>query len=107
MRAVVIHCTCPDVATADRIADALVDERLAACVQRLPGLQSTYRWQGRVEHADEVLLLVKTAADRIHAVFERVAALHPHDVPELLALDVHDGAPAYLDWLIAQSRDDA
>jgi periplasmic divalent cation tolerance protein len=107
MRAVVIHCTCPDAATADRIASSLVDERLAACVQQLPGLRSTYRWQGRVEHADEVLLLIKTAADRIPAVFERVSALHPHDVPELLALDVRDGTPAYLDWVIAQSRDDA
>ena len=107
MPAVVIHCTCPDDASAAAIASALVDERLAACVQRLPGLQSTYRWNGRVEQADEVLLLIKTAADRIHAVFERVSRLHPHDVPELLALDVRDGTPAYLDWVIAQSRDDA
>jgi periplasmic divalent cation tolerance protein len=107
MRAVVIHCTCPDVATADRIAGALVDEHLAACVQRLPAVRSTYRWQGRVEHADEVLLLVKTTAERIDAVFSRVATMHPHDVPELLALDVRDGTPAYLDWVIAQSRDDA
>lgn len=107
MRAVVIHCTCPDDASAEAIAAALVDERLAACVQRLPGLRSTYRWNGRIEHANEVLLLVKTAVDRIPAVFERVSRLHPHDVPELLALDVRDGPPAYLDWVIAQSRDDA
>jgi len=107
MGAVVIHCTCPDVASAARIADALVDARLAACVQQLPGLRSTYRWQGRIEHADEILLLVKTAADRVPAVFERIRALHPHDMPELLALDVRDGAPDYLDWVIAQSRDDA
>jgi periplasmic divalent cation tolerance protein len=107
MRAVVIHCSCPDDATAAAIATALVDERLAACVQRLPGIRSTYRWAGRVEHADEVLLLVKTRGDRIRAVFERVSQLHPHDVPELLALDVRDGAPAYLDWVFAQSRDDA
>ncbi|HZX80018.1 MAG TPA: divalent-cation tolerance protein CutA [Lysobacter sp.] len=107
MGAVVIHCTCPDVASAARIADALVDARLAACVQQLPGLRSTYRWQGRIEHADEILLLVKTAAERVPAVFERIRALHPHDVPELLALDVRDGTPDYLDWVIAQSRDDA
>ncbi|TZF88045.1 divalent-cation tolerance protein CutA [Cognatilysobacter lacus] len=107
MRAVVIHCTCPNAAAADRIATALVEERLAACVQQLPGLRSTYRWAGRVEHADEVLLLIKTAADRIQAVFERVTALHPHDVPELLALDAQGGTPAYLDWVNAQSRDDA
>lgn len=107
MPAVVIHCTCPDDATADRIATVLVDERLAACVQRLPGLRATFRWNGRVEQADEVLLLIKTAAGRIQAVFERVRSMHPYDVPELLALDVRDASPAYLDWVLAQSRDDA
>ncbi|GAB6196896.1 divalent-cation tolerance protein CutA [Lysobacter xanthus] len=107
MPAVVIHCTCPDDASADRIATALVAERLAACVQRLPGLRSTYRWEDRIAHGDEVLLLIKTMAERIPAVFGRVHALHPYDVPELLALDVCDGAPDYLDWVRAQSRDDA
>ena len=107
MRAVVIHCSCPDDASATAIATALVDERLAACVQRLPGVRSTYRWDGRIEDVTEVLLLIKTAADRIPAVFARVTALHPYDVPELLALDVREGTPAYLDWVIAQSRDDA
>ena len=107
MRAVVLHCTCPDAATADRIAHALVDERLAACVQQLPGLRSTYRWDGRVEQAAEVLLLIKTARDRIRDVAARVRALHPYDVPELIALEAVDGAPDYLDWVIAQSRADA
>ncbi|WP_133479910.1 divalent-cation tolerance protein CutA [Cognatilysobacter segetis] len=107
MRAVVIQCTCPDDATATRIATALVEERLAACVQRVPGVGATYRWDGRVENATETLLLIKTAADRIPDVFRRVPELHPHDVPELLALDARDGTPAYLDWVIAQSRDDA
>ena len=107
MAAVVIHCTCPDAATAERIASALVEARLAACVQRLPGVRSTYRWDGRVEQADEHLLLIKTAAARIPAVFECVRSMHPYDVPELLALDVRDATPAYLDWVLAQSRDDA
>ena len=107
MRAVVLHCSCPDDATAARIAEALVEERLAACVQRLPGIYSTYRWEGRTEHATEVLLLIKTADDRIPQVIDRVSRLHPYDVPELLALDVRDGTPAYLEWVIAQSRDDA
>jgi periplasmic divalent cation tolerance protein len=107
MSAVVLQCTCPDDATAAAIATALVGERLAACVQRLPGMRSTYRWNGAVEQTDEVLLLIKTVADRIPAVFARVQALHPYDVPELLALDVRDASPSYLDWVIAQSRDDA
>lgn len=107
MRAVVIHCTCPDDASAATIASRLVEERLAACVQRLPGLRSTYRWDGRLEEATETLLLIKTGDDRIPAVFARVKALHPYDVPELVALDVREGDAAYLDWVIAQSRDDA
>ena len=107
MHAVVLHCTCPDAATADRIATSLVDERLAACVQQVAGVRSTYRWQGQVETADEVLLLIKTVDARIPDVFARVLALHPHDVPELLALDVQAGLPAYLDWVDAQSRPDA
>lgn len=107
MSVAVLHCTCPDAATADRIATALVDERLAACVQQLPGVRSTYRWEGRVEQADEILLLIKTAKDRIPAAIARVQAMHPYDVPELLAIDASDGAPPYLDWVTAQSRPDA
>jgi len=107
MHAVVIHCTCPDDASAAAIATALVDARLAACVQRLPGLRSTYRWNGRIEDATEVLLLIKTAADRVGDVFAQVSRLHPYEVPELIALDVRDATPAYLDWVVAQSRADA
>lgn len=107
MPAVVLHCTCPDAATADRIAHALVDERLASCVQRVPGVRSTYRWAGRIETADEVLLLIKTTRERVPAVLDRVSALHPYDVPELLAFDAQAGLPAYLDWVDAQVRPDA
>ncbi len=91
--------TCPDPGSAARIARTLVDERLAACVSRLPGVTSTYRWQGGVEEDAEVLLLVKTTAARLPALRERLAELHPYDVPELIAVPVEDGLPAYLDWL--------
>jgi periplasmic divalent cation tolerance protein len=107
MHAIVIHCSCPDAAVAGRIATALVEGRLAACVQQLPGMRSTYRWEGRVEHADEVLLLIKTAHDRLDEVAASVRALHPYELPELLAVDARGGLPAYLDWVIAQSRADA
>ena len=107
MRAFVIHCSCPDAASAERIAVALVEGRLAACVQQLPGMRSTYRWQGRVEHAEEVLLLIKTAEDRLEDVCASVRALHPYELPELLAVEASAGLPAYLDWVIAQSRPDA
>lgn len=105
MAAVVVHCSCPDADSAARIARALVEERLAACVQALPGVTSTYRWQGEVRVDAEVLLLVKTVTTRLDALKARIAALHPYDVPELLAFEAVDGAPAYLGWL-AQACDD-
>lgn len=95
--------TCPDRATADRIADALVDEGLAACVTLLPGAQSVYRWQGRVERGEEVQLLIKTTRTAFAALRERLCALHPHEVPELVACDVADGLPAYLDWIARET----
>ena len=106
MSVLLCMCTCPDDTSAAVIAEALVEERLAACVSRLPGLQSTYRWQDRIEHAAEVLLLIKTGSDRLDAVVARVQALHPHEVPELIAVDNAGGLAPYLDWVITQTRDD-
>lgn len=97
------YSTCPDAASADTIASALVGERLAACVNQVPGLRSTYRWQGRVEQADEVLLLIKTTAARLPALTARLQALHPYELPELVAVEVGAGLPAYLDWVAAQT----
>ncbi len=91
--------TCPDAETAARIARALVEERLAACVNRIPGVASTYRWQGEIHEDPEVLLLNKTTRERFDAVRRRLIELHPSDLPELIALDIADGLPAYLDWL--------
>ena len=95
--------TAPDTATAERIAHALVEERLAACVNLVPGLRSIYRWQGGVEDDTEVLLVVKTCSDRARALQERVLALHPYDVPEVLRVPVRGGSEAYLDWVRAES----
>jgi periplasmic divalent cation tolerance protein len=94
-------CACPDEATAGRIADALVGERLAACVQVLPGMTSVYRWEGRVERAREVLLLAKTTRARFEALQARIVALHPHAVPEVVATGIDAGLPAYLAWIAA------
>lgn len=98
MPLVLIQCACPDAAGADAIARTLVDERLAACVQVLPGVRSTYRWQGAVEQADEVLLIAKTTPGARDAVMARIAALHPHEVPEVVALDALHVADAYAAW---------
>ncbi|HET7268025.1 MAG TPA: divalent-cation tolerance protein CutA [Oleiagrimonas sp.] len=92
-------CTCPDDDSAARLARTLVGEHLAACVSRVPGLTSVYAWQGQIEEDTEVLLLIKTTAERFAALRERLLALHPYAVPELIALDIRDGLPAYLEWL--------
>ncbi len=104
---VIAFCTCPDAATASRIADALVGERLAACVSVLRGVQSVYRWQGAVERADEVQLLVKTVAGRMPALAARVKALHPYELPEVVAVEAAAGLPAYLEWIRDQVAPDA
>lgn len=96
--------TCPDADTAARIARVLVDERLAACVNVLPGVHSIYRWERRVDTAAEVLLLAKTTDEREPALRARLAALHPYDVPEVIALRIEAGLPAYLDWIARETE---
>lgn len=104
MTALLCFCTCPDADTANRIADTLVAERLAACVNLVPGLRSVYRWRGAIESADEVLLLVKTTRERLAALTARIGALHPHELPEVIAVEVAGGLAAYLDWVAEQAR---
>ncbi|MBM3469820.1 MAG: divalent-cation tolerance protein CutA [Armatimonadetes bacterium] len=84
---------------ADRVASALVEEGLAACVNVVPGVRSVYRWQGRVERADELLLVVKTTHHHLADLVARVEGLHSYTVPEVLALPIMGGSAAYLDWL--------
>jgi periplasmic divalent cation tolerance protein len=99
MDVVVCLCACPDAVVAARIADALVESELAACVNVLPGMRSVYRWQGAVERADEVLLLIKTVRAQVEPVGALVASLHPYELPELLAVEAAAGLPAYLAWV--------
>ena len=98
--------TAPDLATARMLADALVGERLATCVNLLPGLQSVYRWQGQVERSDEILLLIKTTRTCLPALQARIVALHPYELPEVLAVESVGGLPAYLDWVASETRSD-
>ena len=99
----VVLATAPDVETAGRIARALVEERLAACVNVVPGLRSIYRWEGAVEEAAEVLLVAKTRAERAAALAARVRALHPYELPEVLELPAVGGSEAYLAWVRRES----
>jgi periplasmic divalent cation tolerance protein len=93
------YCTCPNAASAQHLAEALVHESLAACVNRIPGIHSTYRWKDEVTTDVEELLLIKTTAQRFEALKERVLALHPYELPELIAVPVERGHVAYLDWI--------
>ena len=95
--------TAPDREVADRIARTLVDERLAACVNILPGITSVYRWEGAVETGEEVLLMAKTMRARLDALTVRVKQLHPYDVPEVIAVGIQGGLLAYLDWIAAET----
>jgi len=97
------YCTCPDAASARRIAETLVGERLAACVNHLPGIRSTYRWEGAVHNDVEELPLIKTTEIRLGALKRRLPELHPYDVPELIAVPVTQGHEAYLDWVRRQT----
>ena len=106
MPALLCFNTCPDPATAERLATLLVEERLAACVQVLPGLRSVYRWQGALERSEEVLLLIKTTPERYPTLQARLPALHPYELPELVAVEASAGLPAYLQWLADETRTD-
>ena len=94
----------PDRATAEKLAEALIDGRLAACVNILSPCRSVYRWQGEVQHDEEFPLLVKTTRERYAAVEQAIRAAHPYELPEIIAVPVERGLPAYLDWVAQQTR---
>lgn len=104
METLIVITNCPDEETANAIALAVVEERLAACVNILPRVQSIYRWQGSVESAAEIPLLIKTSSRHYPALEARITALHPYDVPEIIALPVVRGLPAYLNWVAAETH---
>lgn len=91
--------TVPDAETATEIARALVEERLAACVNVVPGLTSIYRWEGEIQEDTEFLLLIKTTEEAIDALQKRLEELHPYSVPEVLAFQVNSGLERYLSWV--------
>lgn len=94
----------PDRATAERIAAALVETQAAACVNILAECNSIYRWEGKVEHATEVPLLIKTTADAYPRLEAELRKLHPYEVPEIVAIPFSAGLPAYLDWVRKETR---
>jgi len=97
--------TCPDLATAQQLANLLVAERLAACVNIVPGVHSVYEWQGKVEQGQECLLYIKTRQERYAALEQAIRAHHPYELPEIVAVPIEAGLPAYLDWVDHQTEE--
>lgn len=100
---VVVFSTAPDAQVGRRIARALVERRVAACAQVLPGLHSTYRWKGAVEEADESLLLVKTTRVRLAELEAALRELHPYEVPECVAVEAAHVAAPYRAWVLDET----
>lgn len=103
----IVSTTVDDEAVARRIAETLVEERLAACVQLFPGVLSTYRWQDRVEQTREWLLQCKTSAARVPQLIIRLKILHPYETPEILAVTATAGDRDYLTWVTENTTDPA
>ena len=103
MEILVVLCTFPNMETARQIASTLVESQLAACVNLCPAVQCIYRWQGKVESAEEVLALIKTTRTVYPALEARLKKLHPYDVPEIIALPVERGSDAYNKWVAGSS----
>jgi periplasmic divalent cation tolerance protein len=101
--ALVVLTNCPDPDHARALAARLVEDRLAACVNILAACHSVYRWQGRIESAEEVPLLIKTSRERYAALEAAIRAHHPYELPEIVAVPVVRGLPAYLDWIAAET----
>lgn len=101
---IVVLITCPDAATGERLAHSMVEERLAACVNLIPGVTSLYRWEDKLCRDAEILLLVKTRRGRLAALTRRVKALHPYSLPEIVALPILAGSAEYLRWIRSATR---
>lgn len=95
----IAFCTFPDASTAENVVRQMVEESLAACGNIMPSIRSIYRWQGKLETADEVLAIFKLAATRYDQFESRLKVLHPYDVPEIIAWPIDRGLPDYLQWV--------
>ena len=106
MGALLVITTVPDEHLAVKVSATLLQQRLAACVHALPAGKSTYRWQGKIETASETTLLIKTRRTHYAELEAVLRRLHPYDTPEILALPVIAGLPAYLNWILDETRKD-
>lgn len=103
MSALLVITNLPDRGAAERLADALVAKRLAACVNILAPCRSVYRWQGEVQHDEEHPVLIKTTPERYAQLEAEIRALHPYELPEIIAVPIERGLPDYLAWVAAET----
>jgi periplasmic divalent cation tolerance protein len=103
MQKLLVLTNLPDRAAAERLADLLVGQRLAACVNILAPCRSVYRWKGAVQHDEEHPVLIKTTAERYPALESALRSGHPYELPEIIAVPIEQGLPAYLDWVDAET----
>lgn len=103
MSALLVLTNVPDRPAAERLADALIEKRVAACVNILAPCRSVFRWQGTVQHDEEHPVLIKTTREAYAALEAEIRAHHPYELPEIIALPVERGLPAYLDWLAEET----
>ena len=94
-----VFTTCPDAASAEALAKRLVEDRLAACVNIVPGVRSVYYWEGKLETGAEQLLIIKTKETRYPELEARILAEHPYELPEVVSVQIDKGLPAYLGWI--------
>jgi len=103
MHALLVFTNLPDRAAAERLADALIEKRVAACVNILAPCQSVYCWKNDLQHDEEHPMLIKTTAEQYPALEAAIRAGHPYELPEIIAVPIERGLPAYLDWIAAET----
>lgn len=94
-----LYCTCPDADVAQTIARSLVEARLAACVNIVPGLRSIYHWEGEIQDDAECMMMIKSQASKVEAIVQSIRSLHPYELPEVIAVPIVAGLDTYLDWV--------
>ena len=104
MGTILVISTLPDRDAAEKMAHFLIEQQLAACVNILPGATSVYRWQGKVESANETILLIKTTMARYPALETAIKNQHPYELPEIIAVPINAGLPAYLEWVATETN---
>jgi periplasmic divalent cation tolerance protein len=103
MNALLVLTNLPDRAAAEKLADALIQKRVAACVNILAPCRSVYRWQGALQHDEEHPVLIKTTRESYAALEAAIREAHPYELPEIVAVPIERGLPAYLDWVAAET----